>query len=71
MVSINGISIDPEGIEEINEFKPLVDQRGVQYFFDKIYFVQRFIPDYASIVNPINKLHRKDQYFEWTLEAQR
>ena len=65
-----GIYIIPERIHAINELKALVDQKGIQSLFGNINFVQRFIPDYASIVNSTTKLFRKDHDFEWTLEAQ-
>ena len=48
-----------------------MDWKGVQYFVGNINFVCKFILNYASIINPITKLLRKDQDFEWTLEAQR
>jgi hypothetical protein len=32
--------------------------------------VQRFVPDYASIVKLINLLLKRDQRFEWTMHTQ-
>jgi hypothetical protein len=32
--------------------------------------VQRFVPDYASIVKPINLLLKKEQRFEWKVDTQ-
>jgi hypothetical protein len=49
----------------------LVDRKYVQSFFGKVNIVRIFIPDYASIVKPITKLLRKDQYFEWTPKVQK
>lgn len=66
-----GIYIDPQKIQDINELKPLVDRKGVQSFFGKINFVRIFILAYASIVKPITKFLRKDQYFEWTPEVEK
>jgi hypothetical protein len=65
-----GIYIDPERVKAINELNPPSSKKGVQSFFGKINFVRRFVPDYASIVKPINLLLKKDQRFEWTMDTQ-
>jgi hypothetical protein len=70
-VSKEGVYIDPERIKVINDLNPPTSKKGVQSFFGKINFVRRFVPDYSSIVKPINKLLKKDQEFEWTPEIQR
>ena len=63
IVRNNGIYIDLDMIRALNELKPHMNHKGVQSFFAKINFARRFIPYYASIANPINKLLKKDQYF--------
>jgi hypothetical protein len=70
IVSKEGIYIDLERIKEINDLSPPTSKKGLQYFFGKINFVQIFVPDYATIVKPINILLKKDQKFEWTQEIQ-
>jgi hypothetical protein len=70
IVCKEGIYIDPERIKEINELNPPTSKKGVQSFFSKINFVRRFVPDYASIVKPINLLLKKEQRFEWTMDTQ-
>jgi hypothetical protein len=66
-----GIYIDPERVNAINDLNPPTSRKGVQSFFGKINFVRRFVPDYATIVKPINKLLKKDQKFEWTPDIQK
>jgi hypothetical protein len=66
IVNKEGIYIDPERVKEINELNPPTSKKGVKSFFGKINFVRRFVPDYATIVKPINLLLKKDQIFEWT-----
>jgi hypothetical protein len=66
IVNKEGIYIDPERVKAINELNPLTSKKGVQSFFGKINFVRRFVPDYATIVKPINALLKKDHRFEWT-----
>jgi hypothetical protein len=69
IVCKEGIYIDPERVKAINELNPPSSKKGVQSFFGKINFVRRFVPDYASIVKPINSLLKKDQRFEWTSDT--
>jgi hypothetical protein len=71
IVSKEGIYIDLERVNAINDLNPPTSRKGVQYFFGKINFVRRFVPDYATIVKPINKLLKKDQKFEWTPDIQK
>jgi hypothetical protein len=70
IVCKEGIYIDPERVKDINELNPPSYKKGVQSFFCKINFVQRFVPDYASIVKSINLLLKKEQRFEWTTDTQ-
>jgi hypothetical protein len=71
IVNKEGIYIDPDRVKAINELNPPTSKKGVQSFFGKINFVRRFVPDYATIVKPINALLKKDQRFEWTQDIQR
>jgi hypothetical protein len=65
-----GFTLTLERVKVINELNPLTSKKGVQSFFGKINFVRRFVPDYASIVKPINLLLKKEQRFEWTTDTQ-
>jgi hypothetical protein len=64
------IYIDLERVKEINKLNPPTSKKGVQSFFEKINFMRRFIPDYASIVKLINLLLKKEKRFEWTIDTQ-
>jgi hypothetical protein len=46
--------------KEINELNPPTYKKGVQSFFGKINFLQRFVLDYTSIVKSINLLLKKE-----------
>jgi hypothetical protein len=70
IVSKEGIYVDPERIKAINDMSPPTSKKVIQYLFGKIKFVQIFVPDYTTIVNPINILLKKDHKFEWTREIQ-
>jgi hypothetical protein len=70
IVCKEGIYIDPERVKDINQLKPPSSKKVAQSFFGKINFERRFVPNYASIVKPINLLLKKDQRFEWTRNTQ-
>jgi hypothetical protein len=70
IVCKEGIYIDSKRIKSINELKPPTSKKGVHSFFVKINFVQRFDPNYASIVKSINLFLKKEQRFEWTKNTQ-
>jgi hypothetical protein len=59
IVCKEGIYIELERLKGVNELNAPSSQKGVQSFFGNINFVQRFVLDYASIVNPINLLLKK------------
>jgi hypothetical protein len=44
--------------------------REFNNFSRKINFVRRFVPDYASILKPVNLLLKKEQRFEWSMDTQ-
>ena len=54
------IYIDLEIIKSINDLNPPTYKKGVQSFFGKINCVWCFSQKYDTIVNPINKLLKKD-----------
>jgi len=70
-VSKEGIYIDPKRDKEISELNPPTKRKGLQYFYGKIKFVQSFVPHYATIFKPINKLFKKDDKFEWMPHIQK
>jgi hypothetical protein len=71
IVSKEKIYIDRKRVKEINELSPPMSKKGAHLFFGKINFVRRFVPYYATIVNPINLLLKEYQNFEWSQDIQR
>jgi hypothetical protein len=71
IVSKEVIYIDPKRIKSINDMSPPTSKKGVRSLFGKINFVRQIVLIYATIVNPINKLLKKDnKKIEWTTEIQ-
>jgi hypothetical protein len=64
------IYIDLERVKSINELNPPTSKKGVHSFFKKINCVQRFVPDYTSIIKHINLLLKKENIFEWKTDTQ-
>jgi hypothetical protein len=68
-ISKDGITIDPAKVEAIKKIPLPKDKKALQSFFGQINFIARFIPNFAEIVKPLNKLLKKDACFEWESEG--
>ena len=66
IVSKKGISIDPERIKAIEQIPLPHNKKGMQSFMGTINFVQRFVPDFAQIVKPLQKMVKQNAQFKWT-----
>jgi hypothetical protein len=66
IISKDGISVDPERTKSILQIAPPHSKRSMQSFFDRINFVRRFVPYFAEIVKPLQKMIKKDMQFKWT-----
>jgi hypothetical protein len=49
VISKDGILVDPERTKSIMQIPPPHSKKSMQYFFGKINFVRRFIPDFTEI----------------------
>jgi hypothetical protein len=65
IVSKEGILEDSERTKSILQISPLHNKSSIQYFFDRINFVRRFIPDLTEIVKPLQNMIKKDIQFKW------
>ncbi|RDX82521.1 Retrovirus-related Pol polyprotein, partial [Mucuna pruriens] len=70
MVSERGIEVDPIKVKAIREMPPPTTDSEVRGFLGCINFVARFISQLTVTCNPIFKLLRKRQKFEWDIECQ-
>ena len=68
VVSLDRITIDPGRIEAIKLIAPPHNKKDMQSFLGKINFVRRFIYDFTEIVNPLQKMIKKDSNFKWMKE---
>ena len=64
--SEKGISPDPKKIKAIQDANRPTDKSEVRSLLGMANYVQRFIPNLATIVEPLRNLIRKETKFEWT-----
>ena len=69
IIGTNGISMDPEKIKAIQEWKPCRSVHDIQVFLGLTNFYRRFIKDYSKICTPLTALLKKDVKFEWSEAA--
>jgi hypothetical protein len=65
-----GISMDPETVKAVEEWREPTNVKGVQSFLGFANFYRRFIRDFSKITAPLTKLTRKDRPWEWNDAAQ-
>jgi hypothetical protein len=70
IIAPTGISMDPEKVKAIEEWKEPTNVKGVQSFLGFANFYRRFIQDFSKITAPLTKLTWKDTQYEWTDAAQ-
>ena len=74
--SKQGMSKDPEKMEQVLKWKPPTDNNGVKSFLQTIQFCKSFLKPkvgktYADITRPLRHLTSKSVRFEWTKDCQR
>jgi len=71
IISRDGLKMDAKKIEAITSWPKLTIVKEVQSFLGFANFYRQFIKDYSKIATLLTNLTRKDQTFEWTLEAEK
>jgi len=70
VVSERGIKCDPKKIEKIMALEPATNKTGIRAILGLGNYYRRFIKDFGAIVEPLQRLTRKDVQFEWGEEQQ-
>lgn len=70
IISTEGISMDPEKVEAVLNWKAPKKVKEVQAFLGFANFYRRFIDAFSRLASPLTVLTRKDQKFMWTAECE-
>ena len=65
MVSAEGISVDPQKIEAILDWKPPTNVTEVRSFLGLASYYRKFVEGFSKIATPLTKLIRKEEKFIW------
>jgi hypothetical protein len=70
IISPMGISMDPEKVKPVAEWREPTNVKGVQSCLGFANCYRRFIRDFSKITTPLTKLPRKDTPWDWGNAAQ-
>jgi hypothetical protein len=65
-ISQDGISVDPEKVQEVMDWKPPTTMRQIRSFLGLAGYYRHFIPDFSRIAKPMTELLKKGVKFEWS-----
>lgn len=68
VVSSDGLKPDPNKIKSISEMPPPTDKAGVQRLLGTINYLGSYIPNLATITQPLRVLLKNDSLFSWGSE---
>ena len=70
-VSAEGVSVNPERVKGLKDMRQLRNVQELQSALGLLGFYARFVPAYATLVEPLRKMPRKGEPpFKWTHELQ-
>ena len=66
VISAKGISVDPQKIEAIMNWKPPMNVSEVHSFLGLAGYYRKIVDGFSKIATPLTNLLKKDQKFEWS-----
>jgi hypothetical protein len=69
-ISQDGISVDPEKVQEVMDWKPPTIVRQIQSFLGLAGYYRRFIPDFSIIAKPMTELLKKGVKYDWSQKCE-
>lgn len=66
-----GIMPDPKKLEAVQKYPQPTDKATAKSFTAFANYYRKFIPNFAAIARPLNKLTRKNSTFNWTEECEK
>ena len=65
MVGKEGVRIDSERVEAIENIQKKKNVKGIQYFFGKIKFLRRYETNFTVVSRPISRMLKKGYEIKW------
>ena len=65
VISAEGVSVDPQKIEAMVNWKSLKNVSEVRSFLGLATYYKKFVEGFSRIVAPLTKLTRKDVKYDW------
>jgi hypothetical protein len=69
-ISQDGISVDPEKVQEVMDWKPSTTVRQIQSFLGLAGYYRRFILDFSKIAKPMTELLKKGVKYNWSQKCE-
>jgi hypothetical protein len=69
-ISQDGVSVDPEKVQEVMDWKPPTTVRQIRNFLGSAGYYRRFIPDFSRIAKPMTELLKKGVKYEWSQKCE-
>ena len=66
VILIEGVSVDPQKIEAIVNWKPPTNFSEVRSFFRLAGYYRKFVEGFSKIATPLTNLSKKDKKFDWS-----
>jgi hypothetical protein len=66
VISLEGITVDPDKVRDVLDWKPPVYVTQVCSFLGLADYYQRFIPNFSKITKPITELLKKGTKYVWS-----
>ena len=71
VISVEGVSVDPQKIEAVVNWKPLKNVSEVRSFLGLAGYYRKFVEGFSKIAAPLTKLTRKDVKYDWVDACQK
>lgn len=68
--SSEGLSVNDDKVKAIKMFRPPSTAEETRSFLGLVTYVSKFIPDLATVTDPLRKLTKKDTKFDWGVDQQ-
>lgn len=65
LINKNGVQVSEDKLEAVKKLKPPSNVNETRSFVGFVQFMRKFIPNLATVIEPINRLLKKESIFVW------